>query len=91
MGFLYGTLAKSFEMCMNVTDKDLEFMMDCQERDIATILVDECGMTIHQALDVLYGSKTYALLHNPKTGLYYQSPRYVYSILEDELKDVSPL
>lgn len=76
---------------MNVSDKDLEFMLDCQDRDIATILVDERGMTIHQALDVLYGSKTYSLLHNPKTGLYYQSPRYVYSILKDELKDVVTL
>lgn len=70
---------------MQVTEKDFEFMLECQERDIATILVEEQGMTIHQALDMLYGSHTYNLLQNPKTGLYFQSPRYVFSYLQDEL------
>ena len=57
---------------MKVTELDFQFMLECQERDIATILVEECGMSIHQALDVLYGSETYKLLQNPKTGLYFQ-------------------
>ena len=70
---------------MKVTELDFQFMLECQERDIATILVEECGMSIHQALDVLYGSETYKLLQNPKTGLYFQSPRYVYSYLQEEI------
>lgn len=70
---------------MNVSKVDYEYMLECQERDIATILVEEQGMTIHHALDILYNSRMYSLLHNPATGLYFQSPRYVYSLLKDEL------
>ena len=40
---------------MKVTELDFQFMLECQERDIATILVEECGMSIHQALDVQIG------------------------------------
>ena len=71
---------------MKVTEKDYDFMVECQERDIATILVEGKSMTIHQALDTLYKSKTYEMLHNPQTGLFFQSPKYVYSILNEELQ-----
>lgn len=71
---------------MKVTEKDYDFMVECQERDIATILVEGRNLTIHQALDTLYNSKTYEMLHNPQTGLFFQSPKYVYSILDEELQ-----
>jgi len=70
---------------MNVTETDFQYMLECQERDIATILVEERHMTIHQALDCLYGSETYQKLQNPKTGLFFQSPQYVYSFLANEI------
>lgn len=70
---------------MKVSEADFQYMLECQERDIATILVEEENMTIHQALDVLYGSETYKALQNPNTGLFFQSPQYVYSYLYDEL------
>lgn len=70
---------------MKVSESDFQYMIECQERDIATILVVEDHMTIHQALDSLYASDTYKALQNPKTGLYFQSPRYNYSILHTEL------
>lgn len=60
-------------------------MVECIERDVATLLVEENNMTIHQALDSLYLSDTYQKLINPATGLYFQSPVYVYSCLTDEL------
>lgn len=86
MGFLHGNCHKNIKEHMKVSQEDFEYMLECQERDIATILVEEQGMTIHKALDLLYTSRTYSLLHNPATGLYFQSPRYVYSLLQDELK-----
>lgn len=70
---------------MNVTEKDFQYMLECQERDIATLLVEEYNMTIRQALDVLYQSDTYQALKNPKTGLFFQSPIYVMSYLSDEI------
>ena len=43
-------------------------------------------MTIRQALSILYDSDTYRLLQNPNTGLYFQSPQYVYSYLQEEIE-----
>lgn len=39
-----------------------------------------------QALRVVYNSKTYEKLCDTKTGLYFQSPRYVYDFLKHEIK-----
>lgn len=36
-------------------------------------------------MDVLYNSDTFARLEDKNTGLYYQSPGYVYSYLNQEL------
>jgi len=71
---------------MKVSESDFQYMLECQERDIATLLVEEYHMTIHQALDILYNSDTYKALQNPQTGLYFQSPRYILSYLEDEIR-----
>lgn len=55
---------------MNVIDKDFQYMLECMERDLATLLVEKRGMTIRQALSVLYDSETYRLLQKPNTGLF---------------------
>lgn len=70
---------------MKVTDKDFQYMLECMERDVATLLVEKRGMTIRQALGVLYDSETYRLLQISNTGLYFQSPQYVYSFLQEEM------
>ncbi len=70
---------------MNVIDKDFQYMLECMERDLATLLVEKRGMTIRQALSVLYDSETYRLLQKPNTGLFFQSPHYVYSYLQEEI------
>lgn len=70
---------------MRVSKSDFKYMVECIERDVATLLVEENNMTIHQALDSLYLSDTYQKLINPATGLYFQSPVYIYSCLTDEL------
>lgn len=71
---------------MKVSDNGFRFMVDCIERDVATLLVEKDHMTIRQALDTLYMSDTYQKLHNPATGLYFQSPVYVYSCLISAIK-----
>lgn len=43
------------------------------------------GMSMQEAIDVFYNSETYAKLNNPATGLYFQSSKYVYSYLKNEL------
>ena len=42
------------------------------------------GLTIVEALDVIYNSETYAILQDADTGIYIQSPSYVYELLNTE-------
>jgi hypothetical protein len=50
-------------------------------REMLTILVVEYHMTIPQAFEKLYTSDLLKKIENPKTGLFFQSPRYVLSDL----------
>jgi len=73
-------------MTINVTDKELKYMIESNARDIATLLVERRGMNISDALDTLYNSDTYKALKNPNTGFYFQSPLYIYDFLDNEIK-----
>ena len=64
---------------------DFEYQVECTTRDLADKLVGDFSMTVPQALRVVYNSKTYEKLINPKTGLYFQSPLYVYGFLKNEV------
>ena len=47
--------------------------------------MEKYGYTLEKAMDTLYNSETFARLQDADTGLYYQSPGYVYSFLNSEL------
>ena len=64
---------------------DFEYQIECTTRDLADKLVGDFFMTVPQALRVVYNSETYEKLINPKTGLYFQSPLYVYDFLKNEV------
>lgn len=64
---------------------DFEYMVECMERDLVVMLIKKHGMTMSEALDTLYNSETHEKLNDKRTGLYFQSPGYVYSFLEDEI------
>lgn len=49
-------------------------------------LVSDFSFTVEQALRAVYNSKLYQKLCDPKTGLYFQSPLYVYDYLKTEIK-----
>ena len=63
--------------------EDFQFMV---EGMVSELLIERRGLSMTEAFDVVYKSKTYENLLNPETMLYFQSPGYVYSYLEDELK-----
>ena len=44
------------------------------------------GMYMQEALSMVFQSDTYQKMLDDKTRLYYQSPMYVFSFLEQELK-----
>lgn len=47
---------------------------------------DNPTLSMEQALALVINSDTYQRILNDSTRLYYQSPRYVYSFLDNELK-----
>ena len=65
--------------------EDFQFMVEGMISDLVQILMDRKGLSLPEAADVVYTSKTYEHLLNPETRLYFQSPGYVYSYLEEEL------
>ena len=64
---------------------EIEYMKECMVRDLVVMLVDEQKMSLHGALDALYQSETYAKLKDTRSGLYFQSPVYVYGFLRKEI------
>ena len=65
---------------------DFDYMVECNARDIALMLMEEKNISIEEALRLLYSSKTFENLKNKNSGLYFQSPGYVYEYLRRELK-----
>ena len=50
------------------------------------LMGDHPQLSMEQALAAVINSDTYQRLQRDVTGLYHQSPRYVYSFLDSELK-----
>ena len=71
---------------MNIEKKDFDFMVDIMTRALISLLMEHQNMNMKVAFDAFYNSDTYAALNRPESGLYFQSPKYVYSILETEMK-----
>ena len=56
-------------------------------KNLALLLMDDNPhLSMEQALAMVINSDTYQRLQNESTRLYYQSPRYVFSFLDAELK-----
>ena len=71
---------------MNVEQKDFEFMVDVMTRELIKLLMERLEVDMKTAFDLFYNSDTYAALNRPESGLFFQSPKYVYSILDNEIK-----
>lgn len=49
-------------------------------------LIQDHQISLEQALDFIYNSDTYQKLENEETGLYIESPAYIYQLLDKEYK-----
>lgn len=65
---------------------DIQYMNECTMRDLAVMLIKEYNISLSEALNILFNSETYEKLQNPSTGLYFQSPVYIFDFLQRELK-----
>lgn len=73
-------------MSTRLTKEQILLLKDDLCTELAGYLVDDYHYTPQEAIDVLYTSETFERLQDDSTGLYYQSPGYVYSFLLNELK-----
>ena len=63
-----------------------KMMKDDMGTKLAMLLIDDGkASNMTEALDIVINSETYQRLIDDKTALYYQSPRYVYDFLLNEL------
>ncbi len=63
-----------------------EMMKDDMVTKLAILLIeDDKAKTMTEALDTVINSETYQRLIDDKAALYFQSPRYVYDFLQNEL------
>ena len=70
---------------MKLTEGQIKMMQEDMYAELIQILMEKYGYTLEKAMDTLYNSETFARLQDADTGLYYQSPGYVYSFLNSEL------
>ncbi len=68
-----------------MSEKEL-MKLDMLKSLAALLLEQDDSLSMENALSIVFNSDTYQRLMNEKTQLYYQSPRYVFSFLEQELK-----
>ncbi len=61
------------------------FMVETMTRDLVARLMEERSLTMRKAMDIVYSSRTYEALQNLNTGLYFQSPAYVFDELTKEI------
>lgn len=64
---------------------EIQYMNECMMRDLAMMLIKKYNVSLSEALHVLYNSETFEKLQDERTGLYFQSPVYVFDFLQKEL------
>lgn len=64
--------------------RDKQFLIEGISHDVIEMLMDDYNLSMEQAMDMLFDSKTFEKLENEDTGLFYQSPVYVMDMLSEE-------
>ncbi len=64
----------------------LNYLVECIIQDLIRYVVEDNNITIEEAMDIVYNSKTFEKLNNLETHLYYESSSYVYEMLKEELQ-----
>ena len=68
-----------------MNENEFQFVMDCDVETLVSFLQEDYHMPLSDAFEKVYGSKIFEKLKDKKTGLYLQSPAYIYSFLTEEM------
>ena len=56
-------------------------------KNLALLLIEQdATLTMEEALATVFNSDTYEKILDERTHLYYQSPRYVFAFLDEEIR-----
>lgn len=69
-----------------MTEAEITYMKTFVTKQLILLLMEKENISMQEAVDTLYNSETFQKLSNTDTGLYFQSPRYVFDYLNKELK-----
>ena len=70
-----------------MNDKTAKYLFDGISADVVRYLVEKNNMTLSEAISTFHNSETFAALEDFETGLYIESPAYVYDMLVFELRN----
>lgn len=70
-----------------MNETNARYLFEGISADVVRYLVERDGMELTEAISTLHNSETFAKLEDFDTGLYIESPAYVYDILKSELKN----
>lgn len=72
---------------MSITQEQLQFIINSDVEQLVSRLQADMRMRLDEAFSRVYNSITYRKLLNTGTGLYVQSPDYIYDYLLEEQRD----
>ena len=66
---------------------DREFLIEANIQDVLKYIIVDFGLSITEAMRKFYVSEVFAKLQNKDTGLYLESPAYIYDLYQNELRN----
>ena len=64
-----------------------ERLMEFTTQRIIQYLMKDRDMEVDEAMNLFYNSIVFEKLHDEETGLYLESPLYVYDLLKNEIRN----
>ena len=61
-----------------------KYLFEAATADLSVRVMEEEGVSLKEALRIVYGSELYQKLQNVETGLYREGPVYLYDMLCEE-------
>jgi hypothetical protein len=71
---------------MKADDNTFRFLVDFITSRVIELLVSDKHLSIDDAMILFHNSETFEKLMDPNTGFYAESPKFMYGVLNDELK-----
>ena len=66
---------------------DKEFLIEANIQDIIKYIMTDLGVSIKEAMRRFYMAEIFEKLQDTKTGLYLESPAYIYELYKNEAKN----